>query len=67
MKLNMCIDNIIIARWDINTKELCSVMERQEYLERKSVEMYWNYYNEISTLKKEPIFFIEIPSKMDQI
>ena len=67
MKLKMYLENILIAHFEIDFMQQETVEERQKYLERNAKMLYEKHYRNIQLVNKEPIFFVEIPSKMNQI
>lgn len=67
MKLKMYLENILIDHFEIDFMQQETVEERQKYLERNAKMLYGKHYKDIQLVNKEPIFFIEIPSKMNQI
>ncbi len=67
MKLKMYLENIFIDQFEIDFMQQETVEERQKYLERNARMLYDKNYRNVALVNKEPIFFIEIPSKMNQI
>lgn len=65
MKLKMYLENIFIDQIEINFINKETVEERQKYLERGAKMLYDRHYNNIQLVNKEPIFFIDVPSRMN--
>ncbi len=65
MKLKMYLENIFIDQYEIDFMQQETVEERQKYLEKNARMLYDKHYKNIQLVNKEPIFFVEVPSKMN--
>ncbi len=66
MKLKMYLENIFIDQYEIDFMQQETVEERQKYLEKNARMLYDKHYKNIQLVNKEPIFFVEVPSKMNK-
>jgi hypothetical protein len=64
MKLKMYLANICVDQYDIEFIDLETVQQRQQYLEMNAKMLYWKHYKKIEIANVEPIFFVDIMSKM---
>ena len=67
MKLKMYLEKICIDQFDIDFMQQETLEERQKYLEMNARILYDKHYKNIALVNKEPIFFVEVPSRMNQI
>jgi hypothetical protein len=65
MKLKMYLENIFIDQFEIDFMQQETVEERQKYLERNARMLYDKHYRHIQLVNKEPIFFVDVPSRMN--
>jgi len=65
MKLKMYLENIFIDQFEIDFMQQETVEERQKYLERNARMLYDKHYRNIALANKEPIFFVDVPSRMN--
>lgn len=64
MKLKMYLANICVDQYNIEFIDLETVQQRQQYLEMNAKILYWKHYKKIEIANVEPIFFVDIMSKM---
>ena len=65
MLLRMYLNKIFIAKHEFDFVEMDTMEERDRHLRNLRDSMYWDNWNKIKFTGREPVFFYEQPSRMN--
>ena len=67
MLLKMYIGNIFLDKVEFDFVEMETETDRQSHLENLAKAMYWENWQRIKFIKKEPLFYYETSSKLNSL